>query len=194
MHLYGIGLCSWGNLRVRWTWETWSECLAHVRSLLATNLIFFSSESHYWCHPKSLELILTKNLAAHWVNDKPMDFLVTVVAGTKIKNCPVVFLIKPTHLFIAKKVAKIRPIGWVKSLKSQLKLFWNEAKENKRTNYICFWQNNEIKINSTKPKTLPQQAPPIQKAFSGWHLQQMVVSSNNWISINHHETFLRRAR
>ena len=40
-----------------------------------------------------------------------MAFLVTGVAGINMSVCPVFFLIKPTHLFIAKTVTNLA--NWV---------------------------------------------------------------------------------
>ena len=96
-----------------------------------------STESQDWWHPKSPEVILPENLAAHCVDDKPMAFLITDVAETTIKVC-LFFLIRPTHLFIAENVAKTWLIGWLMSLRLQLKSVQNKAQNNERTNLNCF--------------------------------------------------------
>ena len=67
------------------------ECPAYVRFFTAIIFQFSSSiESQDWWLPKNSDVILLKK-TAHCVDDKPMAFLVTGEAGTKMKIRPVFF-------------------------------------------------------------------------------------------------------
>ena len=97
-----------------------------------------------------------------------MAFLVTGVAGTSMKVCPV-FPHQSNASFYCRKCRK-NLANWMSNITQiAAKIVLKQSTGIKRKNHFCFWKNNEIKTNSYLPKNLLQQAQGDIRIFDGNH-------------------------